>query len=109
MLLSVCPFFLLLQPHEAFVSMFMSKLIHILIPGKDKTTDSRSHLTIGKIQTIIELYKHIKTLNYEITEERIRAIVSVVPGIIITGILIFYLNALEVTKETAPVGTGALN
>jgi hypothetical protein len=103
MLLSVCPFFLLLQPHEAFVSMFMSKLIHILIPGKDKTTDSRSHLTIGKIQTIIELSKHIKTLNYEITEGRIRAIVSIVPGIIITGTLIFYSIPWRLQKKQHPL------
>jgi hypothetical protein len=39
----------------------MTKLGYIIMPEKDKSTDYMSHLTIGKIQAIIQLSGHIKT------------------------------------------------
>jgi hypothetical protein len=51
-------FLLLLHLHEAFVSMFMSKLHHILIPEKDKSTDSKSHLTVGNKKAILCISVH---------------------------------------------------
>ena len=73
------------------------------MPEKDKSTNCTSHLTIGKIQTIIKLSKHIKTLILEKTGERILAIVAIIQDIFITGALIFWINTREATKQTAPV------
>jgi len=44
----------------------MSKLRHLLIPEKDKSTDSKSHLTVGNKKAILCISVHgIRCRNFK--------------------------------------------